>query len=97
MPAYDMPTCVASHLNSVRDCTFPVSKAYSFPARHRELAADARSAGFTGGRPAPLDLHGPTCPAVVGNLLVYRDDTHLTATFSSWLAPRVAPLLTSAR
>jgi hypothetical protein len=31
-----------------------------------------------------------SCAAVVGNLLVYRDDNHLSTTFTSWLAPAVS-------
>jgi hypothetical protein len=95
VPAYDMPTCVAQHLSSVTACTFPVSKAYSFPARHRELAKDAAAAGYPVIDPLSWICTADTCPAIVGNILVYRDDTHLTATFSAWLAPRVSPLLTT--
>jgi hypothetical protein len=29
------------------------------------------------------------CPPVVDNVLVYRDDNHITATYSSFLAPPV--------
>ncbi len=96
VPAYDMPTCVAQHLNSVRACTFSTSKAYSFPSRHRALAEAATTAGYTVVDPLPWICTLSRCPAIVGNMLVYRDDTHLTATFSAWLAPRVAPLLSSA-
>jgi hypothetical protein len=95
VPAYDMPTCVAQHLTDVTSCTFPVSKAYSFPSRHRELAKDAAAAGYKVVDPLSWICTADACPAVVGNILVYRDDTHLTATFSTWLAPRVSPLLTS--
>jgi hypothetical protein len=95
VPAHDLPSCVAQHLGSVQDCTFPVTKAYSFPARHRQLAADAKAAGFPVVDPLPWICAPTTCPAIVGNLLVYRDDTHLTATFSAWLAPMVSPLLTA--
>jgi len=95
VPAYDMPSCVAEHLSAVTDCTFPVSKAYSFPARHRALAAAATKAGYPVIEPRSWICTADRCPAIVGNLLVYRDDTHLTNTFSAWLAPRVAPLLTT--
>jgi peptidoglycan/LPS O-acetylase OafA/YrhL len=95
VPAYDMPSCVAQHLNAVGSCTFSTSKAYSFPARHRQLAADVHNAGFAVVDPESWICTANTCPAVVGNMLVYRDDTHLTATFSRWLAPMVAPLLTA--
>jgi peptidoglycan/LPS O-acetylase OafA/YrhL len=95
VPAYDMPGCVAQHLSSVQKCTFSTTKAYSFPARHRQLAADAKSAGFNVVDPQGWICTTTTCPAIVGNYLVYRDDTHLTAQFSTWLAPMVEPLLTS--
>jgi peptidoglycan/LPS O-acetylase OafA/YrhL len=93
VPAYDMPSCVAQHLNDVTACTFAASKAYSFPSRHRQLAADATAAGFRVIDPEAWICTTQRCPAVVGNILVYRDDTHLTATFSAWLAPYVMPLL----
>jgi hypothetical protein len=38
------------------------------------------------------------CPVVIGNLLVYRDNSHMTTATSLWLEPYlqavVAPLLT---
>jgi hypothetical protein len=97
VPAYDMPDCVAAHLSSVQKCTFSTTKAYSFPARHRQLAADAKSAGFAVVDPQSWICTTTTCPAIVGNYLVYRDDTHLTAQFSTWLAPMVEPLLTATK
>jgi hypothetical protein len=36
---------------------------------------------------------GDTCPIVVGHVLVYRDDHHITATFSKTLAPYLAAAL----
>lgn len=95
VPAYDLPSCVAQHLNSVASCTFPTSKAYSFPSRHKQLATDAAKAGYQVIDPLAWICTSARCPAVVGNILVYRDDTHLTATFSSWLAPYVMPLLSA--
>jgi hypothetical protein len=94
VPGDDLPSCVAAHLDSVRDCTFSTKKAYSFPNRHRTLAVAAKQQGFAVVEPRSWICTDERCPAIVGNLLVYRDDTHLTATFSGWLAPRVEPLLT---
>jgi hypothetical protein len=37
-----------------------------------------------------------TCPAVVGNVLVNRDEEHLTATYARTLAARLAPTVESA-
>jgi hypothetical protein len=96
VPAYQLPACVAAHLNDVTACTFSMSKAYSFPTRHRQLATDAAAASFQVVDPAPWICTSTRCPAIVGNLLTYRDDTHITATFSQWLWPYVEPLLTGA-
>lgn len=95
VPAYSMPDCVAQHLDNAQSCTFATDKAYSFPARHRQLAKDAKAAKFPVIDPERWICTSDRCPAIVGNLLVYRDDTHLTAKFSAWLAPMVAPLLTT--
>jgi len=34
-----------------------------------------------------------TCPPIVGNLLVYRDDNHITTKYSLWLAAPIARFL----
>ena len=36
------------------------------------------------------------CPAVVGNLLVYRDQSHLSVEYSTWLAPVITNFLIEA-
>jgi hypothetical protein len=36
---------------------------------------------------------GDACPAVIGNVLVYRRGSHLTATYVRSLAPRLDTLL----
>jgi hypothetical protein len=35
------------------------------------------------------------CPTIVDDIQVYRDVNHLTATFVSYIAPALAPQLTS--
>lgn len=96
-PAYNVPSCVGQHLTSVTRCTFATSKGYRFPARHQQLATDAARAGFAVIEPRSWICTATTCPAIVGNILVYRDDSHLSATFSHWLAPMVARSLTVPR
>ena len=60
-------------------------------------AAEANGAAFV----ATSDwLCGETtCPVVLGDLLMYRDDNHITATASQYLTPfveaAIAPLLRS--
>ena len=47
--------------------------------------AAAAGAGYINTQPwFCFDL---TCADIVDNLLVYRDDNHITATYASWLTP----------
>ena len=41
-------------------------------------------------------LHREACLTVVDNLLVYRDDSHITVTYASYLAPLVGDEMTEA-
>ncbi len=36
------------------------------------------------------------CPAVVDNMLVHRDEGHITNTYAMWLKPMLAPIFTGA-
>jgi hypothetical protein len=95
VPNYDMPGCVAQHLDDGKACDFATRNAYTYPARHKVMAPIIQKAGFAVADPEPWICTDTTCPAVVGNYLVYRNNTHLSASFSTWLTPMVAPLLRS--
>jgi peptidoglycan/LPS O-acetylase OafA/YrhL len=83
------PTCLSDHLDSATACA---------PARAAALnahgvAAEAAATEAGGGRYADLaDLFcaADTCPLIVGNDLVYRDDNHITVEYASVLAPVIA-------
>lgn len=86
-----VPDCVAANRKNWRKCGAP-RQAWLRPDPLAEaaLAADsprARVANLT-----PL-LCKAVCPPVIGNILVYRDESHLTATFSRTLAPYLGPHL----
>ena len=100
----DIPTCVSGALEHLRRCAFPLQG--SFDPKAPETVAARRLPNVR-----LIDTHrllcpGGTCPAVVGNALIYRDRTHLTATFARtaarWLGrrlpvrPRRAPRLAAA-
>lgn len=105
IPGSDLPGCVAGHLDDVSDCVFPYDEAYSYPDRHRELVRELHEAEIRTLDPAPwlcttdaggtasADGDGAACPPVVGNVLVYRNDSHITVPYSTWLAPVLRPLL----
>jgi peptidoglycan/LPS O-acetylase OafA/YrhL len=82
--ASDVPGCVSEDLQHLESCAFP-------RVRDKTKEFDARAA-----RAAPethlIDINPEICPenlcrAVIGNALVYRDKSHLSATFARTLAP----------
>jgi peptidoglycan/LPS O-acetylase OafA/YrhL len=96
LPASDLPGCIAEHLADVRSCTFKLSEAYIDPDRHRQLAPALLAAHIGLVDPVRWFCTATTCPAVVGNVLVYRNPTHMTVPYSTWLAPMAARILDSA-
>lgn len=84
--------CLSSHLNKAHDC--------DLRRAHALDSAIAEADGSLGVPVVNLDAYlcnADTCPAVIGNVLVYRDGSHLTATMAARLAPglrvQLLPLL----
>ncbi|WP_242677359.1 acyltransferase family protein [Streptomonospora litoralis] len=91
-----LPECVSRHSDEPGTCAHGRGEAFADTDPQviaaRETDADA----------GLVDLSdefctGDTCPPVIGNVLVYRDSHHLTATYSRLLAPELeeaaAPVL----
>lgn len=81
-PLWDVPTC--AYQNPA--CTF--KRSAILDAREDTLFKTAGTLAEV----SVLDLSdyycaGDSCPAVVGNVLVYRDGDHITASFAKTLAP----------
>ncbi|GAA3639825.1 hypothetical protein GCM10022223_68720 [Kineosporia mesophila] len=81
---FDAAACVQAHPGRLDSCSRP---------REQVLggAGVVSAAAERSGVPV-IDLtshfcSATTCPAVLGNLLLYRDDHHITATFARSLAP----------
>jgi peptidoglycan/LPS O-acetylase OafA/YrhL len=87
---HDVVDCVAEHLDDLAACASPAE-------RRDDLAFDAAAARRVDGVKLidPLAVLCPegTCPAVIGNVVVYRNDYHLSATYAAsmadWLAERL--------
>jgi hypothetical protein len=85
-PRVDVPDCLAEHLRNAIACTTPRQVALDTSGVRAERQAVLRAGG------SYLDVTPwlctrSTCAVEVGNLLAYRDDNHLTTTYSSWLSP----------
>jgi peptidoglycan/LPS O-acetylase OafA/YrhL len=93
-PGYNVASCVAAHLADVKACNLPMNHAYTYPARHQAInQALQKLGGVTLVDPAGWMCADNACPAVVGNLLVFRDTSHLSVEFSEWLTPMITSLL----
>jgi peptidoglycan/LPS O-acetylase OafA/YrhL len=100
LPPFNVPTCLArSALHpwfGLHSCEFDRATALSSSVFDAEKTA---AAGMP--RVHFLDLtdefcRADVCPPILHNMIVYRDENHLTGTFASSLAPAVAARLTAA-
>ena len=87
-PADDVPSCVAGRLSNVGSCMNSRDNAVR-PGRlgvERDLAAQYGASFIPTSDWMCTDT---VCPVIVGNVLMYRDNSHITATASAFLAPYV--------
>jgi peptidoglycan/LPS O-acetylase OafA/YrhL len=80
----DVPSCVSEDIQHLDRCAFP--RPHEWDREYDVRAANAFPATHL------VDLTDEICPAeicraVIGNALVYRDKSHLTATFARTLEP----------
>ncbi len=81
-----VPNCVAAHTSAIDKCALAV-KSVVYDGRRSALAAAAKSAGAAVIDPTGWFCTDTLCPAVIGDTLVYRDGSHVTATYVKLLAP----------
>ena len=93
---FDVPVCLSRHLDDITRCA--TSRLAAFGRQHlvrERTAAQAANATL-------VDLSDAVCPGdpcqpVIGDMIVYRDDHHLTATFAASLAGLLEAALPIAR
>jgi hypothetical protein len=91
-PWTDQPDCLSGHVRRATVCATRRVTAVNAAGE----AAERRVVTAAGG--AYVDVAGwmctaTSCPSLVGNLLVYRDDNHLATGFARFLAPVLAEQL----
>lgn len=91
-PRRDIPKCLAANLQDATKCAFSTRIGQSDPDRRNATAAAAVRAGVVVIDPTDWFCDAKQCPAVIGNALVYRDNSHI----STYYSQQVAPLLRSA-
>ncbi|MBX9245215.1 acyltransferase family protein [Actinotalea ferrariae] len=95
VPAGNAPDCVANNLAKVEPCMNMREDAYSFPGRHEQVANTLEVIDVSTVEPIDWFCTDRKCPVVVGNMLVYRDASHVSTPYSAYLAPAVTPLFIS--
>ena len=90
-PHTSVPICLSGNLDDAPACSPPRSTAVNEPA----IAAESAATQAGGGQYTDLTqlfCTADRCPVIVGNTLVYLDETHLTLEYSRLLAPVIRAL-----
>lgn len=87
------PDCVSGHLGNVRPCMSRVTTATKYPGVKAQELALAKRLQVTSIDPTPWFCTRTVCPVIVGNILLYRDNEHMTPTWSRFISPVLANVL----
>jgi peptidoglycan/LPS O-acetylase OafA/YrhL len=94
-PPFDVPGCLSAHMTDAAACTVPLSTGIDSNGMAAERAVVERNGG-TYVVTQPWLCAGSSCAVMVDNLVVYRDDNHLTQAYADFLAPVVGPTMQEA-
>jgi hypothetical protein len=84
-----VPDCLSTYLSDYRKCSYTQRVGFGSAMGSREQeAADATGAALIDLTPEICPGTG-NCPVVIDNMIVWRDQHHLTATFSASLGPAI--------
>ncbi len=84
-PDKNIPECVSRSLDQLERCAIPQGKALDYPKVNTRVAEGVEGVRLID--PTPVVCLEKACPAVVGDVLVYRNGAHLTATYVRTLTP----------
>jgi hypothetical protein len=84
----DPPVCLSAHPKNALECATPLAKAINNDWIAQETAMTIQE-GISFIDPGLWICPTSPCPVILGNLLIYMDGGHLTATFSAALASRL--------
>ncbi len=90
-PHTSVPTCLSGHLDDATACSPPRSTAVDQAGIAAETAATQAGGGHYSDL-TDLFCNAERCPVIVGNTLVYIDETHLTIEYSRLLGPVVGAM-----
>lgn len=94
-PKEDAVDCAGTHPLDLERCSSLVVDAVKDPGKKREITDAAAAADVSVIDPVPWLCGTGGCPVVVGDTLVYRDDSHLSETYAEAVAPVLGRELTA--
>ncbi len=86
-PGQDVPACLAKNIKDIRRCAVPASGRVSGGSPLRERTAARASGGVMLDFGKLICGGSGDCPVVNHDIIIFRDNHHLTATFARSLAP----------
>ncbi|MBX6358295.1 MAG: acyltransferase [Micromonosporaceae bacterium] len=92
-PGRNVPECLSGHMFDATACGLDEDEAVNHPEQRRRLHEAATRAGIGTVDPTGWFCVDGTCPAIVGNTVVYRDSSHITPEYAAVLAPFLKPAL----
>ena len=86
-PGQDVPTCASRNIRSITGCNMTIGSAYrdDLDAVRKDFSRNGVPVLWT----RQWFCTDSQCPVVVGNILVYRDENHMTVTYARYIAPLV--------
>ncbi|GLY17924.1 acyltransferase [Kineosporia sp. NBRC 101677] len=89
-PAVNVPECLSTKPTEISECAATERQATTAPDRRQMIKDMIEDIGGTAVDPMPWFCAPKGCPVVVGNTLVYLDDSHVTTAYTKTLAPILA-------
>jgi peptidoglycan/LPS O-acetylase OafA/YrhL len=88
--AFKIPDCLSVNLDNYQRCAYAKRTGFGSSMGTREIAASkATGAGLIDLTDAICPSTGNYCPVVINDMIVWRDQHHLTATFAASLGPAI--------
>ncbi|HEX7592493.1 MAG TPA: acyltransferase family protein [Candidatus Limnocylindrales bacterium] len=86
---WKVPVCLAANLSDYTKCNYPRKTGFGSAMGSRESAASAATGAGLIDLTAAICPGTGDCPVITNNMIMWRDDHHLTATFSATLGPAI--------
>lgn len=90
---HDVAQCLSYNLQYRQACSFSLAEKSPYPKRSSYVKNALQASGISVVDPIPWMCSAGKCPAIVGNTLIYRDKSHITTTYSTYLSPLLSPIV----